>query len=79
MKELVLMMGKIQINHEILENHMKVIMDDLMSSILIFLHKEAENLKVNNCQIYKYKCIKYITFNSFLGNTGINSFNKVKT
>jgi len=46
------MTGKIQIDHEILENHMKVIMDDSKSSILILLHKEAENLKVNNYQIY---------------------------
>jgi len=43
MEALVLMKGTIQINHEILENHMKAIMDDSMSLILILLHIKAEN------------------------------------
>lgn len=42
MKEQVLMMGKKQISHEILENHMKVIMDGLKSSTLKLLHKESK-------------------------------------
>lgn len=59
MEEWVLMKGKIQINHEILENHMTAIADDLKSSVLRLLHKEAEILNILfNKRKYMHSIVK---------------------